>query len=531
VRGAHCAGQLTSPIAHPETTLRDIRQDGIKQDDFEHHDFEHHDFEDHDFWEFAMSAKPQLPLSIDVLDWVNTRGRLTLDSLRGRVVILLFWSYDNIHCINLLPRLQKMAARLHDGVVLLGVHTPKYAAQRQALTISKAAHRLHLRMPVANDADWRAWRAFGIESWPSAVVIDCEGGVVRVLQGELMGDELETLASNLLEDAAARDLRRFDAAPGVDGGEPQMSLRFPAAVAVDAQRLYVSDSSRNRVLECTQDGRVLRQFGSGTPGYWDGRLNDAGFCDPQGLALSGESLYVADTGNHTVRRVRLASGQVETVLGSGREGFDTPRTAIAPRTLAVSAPVALLVRDNQMYVSMAGQHQIWRMDLAADRVEVLAGNGHNRLLDGPALEAGLVQPAALAYHAGQLLIADAGANAVRALRIADGKLSTLAGLGPWHPGLADGTAGTARFAHPLGLAVDGTGTVYVADTLNGRLCRMNPAGRAGWTVQSMVLPQTLQEPAGLAIAGRSLWLAERSTHLLHRLDLDSGALGKLSLGA
>jgi hypothetical protein len=478
-----------------------------------------------------MSAMPEPPSLADALDWVNARGRLTLESLRGRVVILLFWSYDNIHCINLLPRLQKMAGRLHDGVVLLGVHTPKYAAQRQALTVSKAAHRLHLRMPVANDADWRAWRAFGIESWPSAVVIDCEGRVMRVLQGESMSDELETLAANLLEDAAARDLRRFDAAPGVDGGEPQMSLRFPAAVAVSEQRLYVSDSSRNRVLECTHDGRVLRQFGSGTPGYWDGRLNDAGFCDPQGLALSGESLYVADTGNHAVRRVRLASGQIETVLGSGREGFDSPRVAILPTALAVSAPLAVLVRDNLLYVSMAGQHQIWGMDLAAGRVEVLAGNGHNSLLDGPGLEAGLVQPAALAYHAGQLLIADAGANAVRALRVADGHVFTLAGLGPWQPGLADGTASAARFAHPLGLAVDGTGTVYVADTLNGRLCRMNSAGRAGWTVQSVVLPQTLQEPAGLAIVGRSLWLAERNAHLLQRLDLDSGALGKLPLGA
>lgn len=478
-----------------------------------------------------MSAKPQLPLPLDALDWVNTRGRFTLESLRGRVVILLFWSYDNIHCMNLLPRLQKMAGRLHDGVVLLGVHTPKYPAQQQASTLSKAAHRLHLRMPVANDADWRAWRAFAIESWPSAVVIDCEGSVVRVLQGESMGDDLETLTGNLLEDAAARDLRRFDAAPVVDGGEPQMSLRFPSAVVLGEQRLYVSDSSRNRVLECTHDGRVLRQFGSGTPGYWDGRLNDAGLCDPQGLALSGESLYIADTGNHAVRRVRLASGQIETLLGSGREGFDTPRATIAPAALAVSAPVALLVRDNLMFVSMAGQHQIWRMDLAAGRVEVLAGNGHNNLVDGPALESGLVQPAALAYHAGQLLIADAGANAVRALRIADGQVSTLAGRGPWQQGLADGVATTARFAHPQGLAVDGTGTVYVADTLNGRLCRMNQAGRGDWTVQSMVLPQPLQEPVGLAIVGRSLWLAERNAHQIQRLDLDSGVLGKLSLGA
>lgn len=478
-----------------------------------------------------MSVMQQTMPITESLDWINTRGRPSLAAMRGRVVILLFWHYDSIHCINLLPRLQKLADKLHDGVVLLAVHTPKYASQRVSSVVAKAAHRLHLRVPVANDADWQAWRAFGIESWPSAVVIDCEGNVTRVLRGEMLAEELDPLVSGLLDDAAARDLRRFDAAPAVQGGEPRTSLRFPAGIAVAEQRLYVSDSSHNRLLECTLDGRVLRQFGSGSPGYWDGTMGDAGFCDPQGIARAGDSLYVADTGNHTVRRVRLASGQIETVLGCGREGFDVPRAGSVGTSLAISAPTAVCIRENQLYVSVTGQHQIWRVDLLSGQAEVLAGNGQVEIQDGPALEAGLAQPASMAFQAGQLLIADAGANAVRALRLADGQLSTLAGLGPWRPGLADGKPKEARFAHPLGLAVDGTGTVYVADTLNGRLCRMTSKKRGGWNVASIALPQVLQEPAAIVVAGRELWITERNAHQLQRLDLDSGVIAKQAVGA
>ncbi len=478
-----------------------------------------------------MSATMMPPSAVDTLDWVNARGSIALADLRGRVVILLFWNCDDIHSVNLLPRLQRLSTRFHDGMVLLAVHTPRYTAQRQSLVVSKAAHRLHLRAPVANDADWKAWRAFGIEAWPSAVIIDCEGGVARLLKGEDLADDLEILIGNLLDDAAARDLRRFDAAPGVEGGEPQMSLRFPGGIALGEQRVYLCDSSRNRVLECAPDGRVLRQFGSGTPGFWDGNLAEAGLCDPAGLALAGDSLYVADTGNHAVRRVRLASGHIETVLGCGRLGYDAPRPDVGARTLAISAPQALLLRENQLYVSLAGQQQIWRMDLPSGQVEVLAGNGLNAFSDGPALEAGLAQPAGLAYHGGHLLIADAGANAVRALRLADGQLTTLAGAGPWQSGLADGAADAARFAHPEALVSDAGGTLYVADTLNGRVCRMQPSGRSNWSVQTLALPQNLQEPAALAIAGRTLWIGERNAHQVCRLDLDSGMLGKFTIGA
>ena len=470
----------------------------------------------------ARSSRAPVP------DWVNTHVHHRFEDFLGRVVILLFWNSEDIHSINLLPQLTRLAGRFHDGVVLLAIHTPRYAAQRQSATLAQAARRLHLRVPVANDADWAQWRAWGIEAWPSAVILDCSGQVARVLQGESLADDLDVLVTRLLDDAAARDLRRFDAAPAVERSGAQTALRAPGGIAFGEQRLFVSDSGHNRILECTPDGRVLRQFGSGTPGYWDGSQHDAGFNDPQGLALVGEALYVADRGNHAVRRIRLASGQVETVLGRGRLGYDTPQSDPSPTQLAVSAPQAVLVRDNLLYTALAGQHQVWRTDLGNRESTCVAGSGQAACTDGPALEAGLVQPSALALYAGLLLIADAGGNALRSLRLADGQLLTLAGTGPW-PGPAAAAADAATVLQsPAGVAVDTGGNVYVADTLGGRIVRLAAGNRGAWKAET--LADALQEPGAVTAQGRVLWAAERYAHAVLRIDLDSGAVHRIAIG-
>ncbi len=472
----------------------------------------------------AVSAALQ---DAPAFDWVNSSTPLRLADLTGRVVVLLFWNGEDMHCANVLPSLQRSLQRFHDGLVLLGVHVPRHAAQRQSAMVARAAQRLHLRFPVANDADWLHWRHYGIEAWPSAVVLDCSGRIMRVLEGEALTADLDALIERLLEDAAARDLRRFDAAPRTNSGEIQTHLRFPSGIAVGEQRLYIADSSRNRVLECTLQGRVLRQFGSGTPGYWDGHVSDAGLCDPQQLLLAGEMLYVADTGNHAVRRIRLASGQIETVLGCGRAGYALPTAGTGATQLAINAPVGLALRDNQLYVALAGQQQIWKLDLGATgSVQVLAGSGRQGADDGAADVATFMQPGALALQGGLLLIADAGANALRALRLADAQVLTLCGGGPWQAGRTDAAGRAARFAHPLALVAEpGNGAVYLADTLNGRVVRC--VGSEGWQAQTLASAANLVEPAALALHGRTLWIGERGAHVIVRVDLDSGQSARI----
>src|SRR5690606_32545020 len=95
------------------------------------------------------------------------------------------------------------------------------------------------------------------------------------------------------------------------GGEPDLPLRFPVGLAVSGNYLYVADTGHNRVLECDQGGRILRQFGSGGVGFIDGPMELAAFNGPQALAVERDLLYVADAGNNAVRRIQLRSGRSE----------------------------------------------------------------------------------------------------------------------------------------------------------------------------------------------------------------------------
>ncbi len=460
----------------------------------------------------------------EALDWVNTDDSVRLESFRGKVVLLWFWTYDNIHCLNMLPTLQKIASSRADGVALLGLHVPKYARQRHASAVACAVRRLDIRFPVASDPGWQTWQDYGISAWPSLVVLDCTGHRVRTLSGERIIDGLEQLVDGLLEEAVARDQRNYLSLPSIRFSRiPDTQLRFPTAVALTAKYVYICDSAHHRVIECDRQGRVLRQFGAGTSGYWDGCLNDAGFSSPQSLALSRNALYVADTGNHAVRCIHLQNGQVDTVLGNGQVGYDAPAT---PGTgLSVSAPVGLFLDGTRLYVALAGQHQIWRIDLANARVETLAGSGRNEFSDGKGAVAGLVQPAALAALPGRLLLADAGGNAIRTVRMQDGRVETLIGEGPFIDPDTDPASRGCQLMHPLGLVVDRNGRIYISDTLGWRLCVLNlPKGGQLVSGKPVNVERQLREPTGLALEGRQLWVCERNAHAVIKVNLDSGGI-------
>lgn len=460
------------------------------------------------------------------LEWVNVREKRELSRLRGRVVLLYFWSYDCAHSINLLAELRQLENKYHDGLAILGVHTPKYPAQRTDEAVLKAVNRNYIRHPVANDAQWRTWQQFGVDAWPSIVLLDCEGNIAARYVGEGWARALDDQIAALLEEAAKRDLRVYESANVTFRAEPRMALRFPAHALATAERLYVSDTGHNRILECTHEGHVLRQFGSGNPGYWDGRLADAGFHAPQGLAVSADTLYVADTGNHCVRRVRLLGGEVDTLLGSGLPGRQAPFQSTLGERVAVSAPVAVALSGDRIYVALAAQNQVWRIDLHTRGIDVLAGSGRFGERDGCGMECSLAQPAALAMLAGQLLIADAGGNTIRSVRLSDYVSSRLAGGVPYQFGDADGSGEHARFAHPLGIAADGV-TIYVADTLNHRLRSAN--SRSG-EVNTLPVEWRFHEPQGISFAAGALWVADRNAHEILRVDVEHGKCTRIAVG-
>lgn len=471
----------------------------------------------------ARIAAPPIP----ALEWVNTDEPPDLEQLRGRVTLLYFWTFDCVNCINALPDVRYLENKYHDGLSVIGVHTPKYPAQRSAASVLKAVNRNHIRYPVANDPGYALWQAYGAQSWPTLAVIDAQGQLAALLPGEGRRPEADTLIAQLLDEAAAGDLRVYESGASVVRREAPTSLSFPGKLLATDTALWIADSGHNRILECDHDGRVLRQIGSGNPGYWDGRGADAGFSNPQGMALIKDALIVADTGNHALRRVRLLNAEVETLAGTGELGRDIPHDYSDPTKVAMSAPTDVAALGDYLYIAVSGQNQIWQLDLNVNQLSVFAGNGQLALADGDGMLASFAQPGSLSVIGQQLAIADAASSSIRLLRLLDKRVTTLIGAGLYDFGDVNGKRDVARLQHPLAVAADARGLIFVADTYNGKIKALNM--RSG-EVRTLNMPYRFEEPAGLSLAAGALWISNTNAHEVVRVDLSSGKMKRLTIG-
>ncbi|HEX6832363.1 MAG TPA: thioredoxin-like domain-containing protein [Rudaea sp.] len=472
----------------------------------------------------ARTIAPELPSG---LDWINASQPPSLAALRGRVVLLNFWTFDSVNCTNALPDVKYLENKYHDGLTVIGVHTPKYDYQRQAAPVLKAVNRHHIRHAVVNDPEFKLWQAYGVQAWPTMALVDAQTQLAAVVPGEGRRDQVDAMIARLLDEAAGNDQRVYETSVAMVRPEPRMPLYFPTKLLVAGSSLWVADSGRNRILECNFDGRVLRQFGSGNPGLVDERGQEAGFNTPQGLAMLRDALYVADTGNHALRRIRLHTGEVETVAGTGTIGHDVPNEGVDARNISMSSPADVAAVGDKLYVAVAGQHQIWRFDPARNALAVVAGSGHLGTGDGTGIAASFAQPSALSVVGEQVLIADAAGSAIRSLRVADAQVTTLIGAGLYEFGDDNGKRESARLQNPLAVCADPRGVAFVADSYNGKVRVLNL--RTG-ELRSLNLQYRFLEPAGLALGGGALWVANTNAHELVRIDIGSGQIRRVPVG-
>lgn len=473
-----------------------------------------------------MNARVAAPELSSALEWVNTDEAPSLASLRGRVVLLNFWTFDSVSCLNVLPDIRFLENKYHDGLSVVGIHTPKYPYQRSGAPVLKAVNRNHIRHPVANDPGYATWQAYGVQAWPTLALIDAQGQLAALLPGEGRRDEADAMIGHLLDEAAKQDLRVYESQVSSVRPEPRQPLRFPTRLLVTDSSLWVADTGHNRILECNHDGRIVRQFGSGNPGFWDGTNLDAGFSAPHGIAIARDSIFVADTGNHALRRVRLLDGEVKTVAGTGALGHDIPHEYVEPTKIAMSAPTDVTVVGDIIYMAVSGQNQIWQYNLNTNKLVALAGSGKLAFEDGSGVAASFAQPVSLSAIGQQLIVVDAAASAIRALRLLDNRVSTLIGKGLYEFGDAPGKPDAARMQNPLAACVDARGLVFIADSYNGKIKALNLRTTE---LRTLNLPYTLQEPAGIALGGNALWVANTNAHEVVRVDLGSGQIKRLTI--
>jgi thiol-disulfide isomerase/thioredoxin len=488
--------------------------------------------------------------------WLNTDAPLTLAALRGKVVLLDFWTYGCVNCMHVIPDLKRLEEKYKNQLVVIGVHSAKFENEKETENIRRIVLRYGVEHPVVNDADFRIWQAYAVRAWPTLALIDPAGYLVGKASGEGHYELLDKAIGGLVEDARKRGtLNEQPLKLALERAKVgDLPLAFPGKVLADAagDRLFIADTGHNRVVVTRLDGTLLDTIGSGARGLTDGGFGNATFNRPQGLALEGDSLYIADTENHLIRRADLKSGKVETIAGTGEQSRDYSLRGGPARKTPLSSPWDLQLVGRALYVAMAGPHQIWKLDLDARELSLFAGTGREARADGRRLgdiadesAAAFAQPSGLASDGKTLYVADAESNVIRAVALEEDpkaagaqlktaslspaveEVRTLAGGDLFDFGDRDGEGDDVRLQHPLGLALEGA-RLFIADTYNHKIKTLDPRTRevrtfagAGRPGQADGERASFYEPGGLSTARGRLYIADTNNHAVRVIDLST----------
>jgi len=440
-----------------------------------------------------------------------------------------------------LPQLRRLERKWHDEVAVIGVHSPKFISEQDTESVRQAILRLNVGHPVVNDRDFRVWQAYAVRAWPTLLFIDPRGKVIGKHEGEFPFEPFDRLIGEMVaefETAGVLDRRSL----GLPGQEPAplTPLLFPGKLLADEAggRLFVTDTGHHRIVEAGLDGDVRRIIGCGKPGLGDGAAEEAFFNQPQGLAIADGTLYVADTENHVLRTVDLATGRVRTIAGTGQQ-LAGERVGGPARRTALSSPWDLTISGGVLYVAMAGTHQVWAMPLGGDWIGPHTGTGREALEDGPRQQAAMNQPSGLTTDGVRLYVADSEASAIRMIEPAlEGVIRTIVGEGLFEFGDRDGIGpAEVRLQHPLGVAWH-AGAVLIADTYNHKIKRLDPGtaecrtiagdGKPGQQDGEPLLAR-FSEPSSLTVAGDRVFIADTNNHAVRVLDLARGHVSTLTL--
>ncbi len=443
----------------------------------------------------------------------------------------------------MLPRLRRLEETYPDDLVVIGVHSPKFLTERDAANVRASVLQFGVEHPVVSDPDHRIWDAYAVRAWPTMMFVDPRGRVIGQHAGELHFPQLGEVAGAMLHEFRDRGALDYDDLPLPLRPEarPSGPLSFPDTALPDerGERLLVSDTGHHRIVVTDRYGKARRSFGRGVSGFSNGN-GQAAFNAPRGLALAGDTLYVADTENHAIRQVDLTTGAVGTVAGTGAQAERLNRGGLARQT-ALSSPwdLALSADGSTLYAAMAGFHQVWALDLAGGMIGPYAGTGHEGLKDDERPRAWHAQPSGLALSEDgrTLYVADSETSALRAIELAGarGRVGTLAGQGLFAFGDQDGGRDTARLQHPLGVCA-AYGAVWVADSYNDKVRKIDltsgevssvAGGAAHGLADGSGREARLWEPGSIRAGWGMLYIADTNNHAVRLLDPWSGEVSTL----
>ncbi len=502
-----------------------------------------------DIFEGEMVA-PEFPAG---LDWINIDNPLTMQGLLGKIVIFDFWTYGCINCLHVIPVLEQVEKKFADEVVVIGVHSAKFENEGQTENLRQIVQRYGIHHPVINDKDFQVWGAYGARAWPTIAIVNPRGNWLIRQSGEIPFETFDTYLSGMISYFDSLDEDIIDRTPlelALEGaGDPGTPLLYPGKVLADAasKRLFIADSSHNRIVIADLDSReVLDIIGTSGRGNNDGDFASASFDKPQGMALAGELLYIADVNNHAIRVADLSARAVATIAGNGLMGrqripFGVP--VPDPLNVSLRSPWDLEFDDaGRLHIAMAGTHQLYIYEPDSGLLYPSVGNGREANLNDVSLaDAELAQPSGLYYAgAGKLYFADSESSTIRLADFENDLVTVVSGTTENHLfryGDIDGELGDNLLQHALDVQGSPDGDLYIADTYNSRIKVIRAGGTATSTVFGLgglggyadggAAVAQFDEPGGLSYANGMLFVADTNNHVIRIIDLAAGDVDTL----
>ncbi|MCL6754991.1 redoxin domain-containing protein [Nostoc sp. CCCryo 231-06] len=475
---------------------------------------------------------PELPQNYS---WLNTDKPLFIKKLKGRVVILDFWTYCCINCLHILPNLKYLEQKYKDSLTVIGVHSAKFDNEKEIENIRQAILRYNIEHAVVVDRDFRIWEEYAVRAWPTLIIIDPEGYVIGQISGEGNRDTLDELIQKVIQqhqDKGTINFQEFSLTLEKQGQPLITPLAFPGKVLATPRGLFIADSGHHRLIMSSFDGEILHLIGTGKSGLTDGAFNEAQFFAPQGMTYDAENeiLYVADTENHTLRRVDLKRQVVEAIAGTGEQSRNIYPHGGAGLETALNSPWDLVKVGNTLFIAMPGPHQIWEMDLETSIIKTYAGTGAEACVDGSLTESAFAQPSGITTDGKELYIADSEVSSIRGVGIVEPyQVRTVCGSGGLFGfGDVDAQGEDVRLQHCLGVEF-AQNFLWVADTYNHKIKLVSLSGNC----QTILGDGTagLQdgqgknshffEPSGLSAIASFLYIADTNNHAIRRVDLNT----------
>ncbi len=474
------------------------------------------------------------------IEWLNVSEPIPLRKVQGKMVLLQFWTASSPECIAQFSDLKQWSEQYADQLVVIGIHAPRFTAERDIQNVRANVLRYDIEYPVANDPDLLIWRDYHVSVWPTLVLIDTTGKIIVKGADKKAIDQI----AEILKDYKTRDVNHnkdniVNKSLEKDK-EPVRPLNFPTRIIADQikDRLFISDSGNHRIIVTDLSGGVLEIIGSGKSGAENGSFEKASFEQPQGMALKEDVLYVADQGNHLIRKIDLNAKSVSVIAGTGVRNTTLSSYGDSTKT-DLDTPIDLTIVDDSLYVAMAGSHQIWVLNLKDHRFRVFAGTGQQKISDGPLRMSSLAQPSGLSTDGKTIYFSDSVVSAVRSAEIiSDGYVHTIMGYDFFIFGDRDGDRGWTRLQYPNGILYLPDGLLAVADTYNNKIKLIDKTALITSTLSGNGHigsadggPETASynQPQGLGYKQNKIYVADTNNHAIRVIDLQDRKVSTLSL--